>query len=374
MEGGFSSVEMKVLHGRMSEGRRQAFLAGKFLGGQPPPPYIYDKSKGKPVINPDKLFEMKKLWALAEGQSAHAIAQQMHLPDIFVRRAISDDRLNFYQALRVDPETGNTIQCNWVPVMNAGQAARIQEGRRSRRNNGNPKAFGGLLSNLNLLNCGYCARNVKTWQNSKIRKDGTRLDYYGCQIKNRKGVCARSRMIPQVALDDRVLKNVFSVLKDLDALKMYWFEDQGRAMSGGKLKDLDNEEQILKKKKSRLIDAIADGIIENEDAKKKMQKIIAAITEIKSNRQALLNASQDTPNWNAIDLSRYDYNYMSIEDRRKLLSDTIEVITIYSQYAIIKYKFPRNLKGIRDSRVNLPSPQKGSAKGRKPVYQLEKKR
>ena len=50
MEGGFSSVEMKVLQARMAEGRVEAYRAGKYLAGNPPIPYRYDGGIGGLVV------------------------------------------------------------------------------------------------------------------------------------------------------------------------------------------------------------------------------------------------------------------------------------------------------------------------------------
>lgn len=60
MEGGFSSVEMKVLQSRMKEGRQEAFRAGKYLSGNPPAPYYHDKAEGGLLINSQKLKKVKQ--------------------------------------------------------------------------------------------------------------------------------------------------------------------------------------------------------------------------------------------------------------------------------------------------------------------------
>ena len=124
MEGGFSSVEMKVLQARMKEGRAEAFRKGKWLGGSPPPPYVYDKATGSLQVDPDQLAKMSRLWSLTETKSAREISEALDMPPIAVRRAISEERLLFYQALREDPQTGELIPCDWPPVM--GEEIRVR--------------------------------------------------------------------------------------------------------------------------------------------------------------------------------------------------------------------------------------------------------
>ena len=119
MEGGFSSVEMKVLRGRMKEGRDQAFQSGKFLGGGCPPPYRLDKAQGRLVIDPEQLARTQQVWKLAETMSARQLAMHLNMPLISTRRMLADDRLLFCQALRMEPATGETIPCDWQPCLDA---------------------------------------------------------------------------------------------------------------------------------------------------------------------------------------------------------------------------------------------------------------
>ena len=238
MEGGFSSIEMKVLTGRMAEGRRQAFLSGKYLGGGCPKPYLYDKAQGKPVVDQNLLEEIEQVWSLAEQMSAKAVAEQLNWPEITVRRAISDSRLYFYQALRIDPETGDIIKCDWDPVMTATRARRIQQTRRNRKTNTIRRDAAGLLSALGIMYCGYCGKTVKSWNNSKIRLDGTRLDYYACVTKNKKNTCPSSKMINHQIVNEKVLRNLFFTLSNGDQLREWWFESRQAINHGNKAAEI----------------------------------------------------------------------------------------------------------------------------------------
>lgn len=92
MEGGFSSVEMKMLQARMKEGRAEAFRAGKYLSGNPPLPYVYDKQLGGLRIDQDQLKEAETILTMAETMSVHRIVKKTGKPEITIRRMISDDR------------------------------------------------------------------------------------------------------------------------------------------------------------------------------------------------------------------------------------------------------------------------------------------
>jgi len=96
MEGGFSSVEKKILQSRMAEGRREAHLSGKYLSGRSPMPYTYDKMAGGLVIDQQQIEPFKTVIRLAENHTIRQIADKTKLPFSRIRRIVADDRLLFY--------------------------------------------------------------------------------------------------------------------------------------------------------------------------------------------------------------------------------------------------------------------------------------
>lgn len=68
-----------------------------------------------------------------------------------------------------------------------------------------------LLSNIDILHCGYCAGRAKT-QNLPIGKKKVMHDYYYCTTKQmfgaRSGKCTDSRTVPQKEVDDLVLTDL----------------------------------------------------------------------------------------------------------------------------------------------------------------------
>jgi DNA invertase Pin-like site-specific DNA recombinase len=365
MEGGFSSVEMKVLTARMAEGRRQAFLAGKFLGGQCPQPYTYDKGLGKPVINERMLADITVVWKLAEEMSAKAIAERLHLAEITVRRMISDDRLLFYQALRVDPETGNTIQCDWDAVMSAARAERIRSSRRTRKTNTVRRDAAGLLSALGIFYCGYCKKTVKSWNNSKTRLDGSRLDYYACVTKNKKGACPQSKMINHQTVNEKVVKNMLSTLGQGDLLSTWWREAQlakkQNTSAGEILVKIRHEET----KKKNLVDAIASGLIDFSDAKTQMEDIKGNLARLQDFLDQIETSNVDEPDWESIKCTREEFEVLSLDEQRDVIRSAIGSITLYNTYAIIKYLFPRSKAGSYEARINLARGTDGKVKNKK---------
>ncbi|MBU1233287.1 MAG: recombinase family protein [Proteobacteria bacterium] len=352
MEGGFSSVEMKILQKRMSEGRNQAFAAGKFMGGTPPKPYLYDKGERKLFADPILLEEIEALWTMAETISAKAIAEEIGWPEIAVRRAISDDRLLFYQAKRLDKETGTIISCDWDPVMSATRAERIRRSRRTRKTNGKRRDAAGLLTAMGIFFCGYCGKTVKSWNNSKVRLDGTRLDYYACTTKNRKHVCPKSRMIAHTTVDDKVLRNIFSTFDQGEELKKYWQQ------FGAGTKHDDTSQEILtqiktaEKKKENIVSAIAAGVIDFSDAKGQIDTIKHELIDLNNQLDSQANAPKE-PDWESITFTPEEFKLIDFHDKRKAIQGVITSITLYNTYAIINYPFPRTKTGSHEARINL---------------------
>ncbi|RII29137.1 MAG: hypothetical protein CXR31_04540 [Geobacter sp.] len=371
MEGGFSSVEMKVLQGRMKEGRDQAFKGGKFLGGKCPPPYVHDKAKGQPVIDPQALTDIRKVWELAETMSAKAVAQQTGWPHIAVRRAISDERLLFYQALRLDPQTGEHIPCEWPPCMEADQAARIMANRKNRLSGYNRAIAAGLLSNLGLFTCGYCGRSVRAWKNGRVRKDGTRLDYYGCKANETQRLCAKSRMVPQHIIDERVTTNLLGTMDNIAELQAAWLATQGDDNTSGQLTELDRKEADQQARKKRLVAAVAEGIIDFADAKTTRSDIEAAILAIQKQRTGLQATVTTTPDWDSLSFTGEEFAVLTRDEQREVIGLAIANIRLYSTYLIIEYRFPRTMTGDRTARVHLPFRKPATTAGSRQYYKLK---
>jgi len=361
MEGGFSSVEMRVLQSRMAEGRAQALQTGKFLGGQLPPPYIYGRAKNAPVVDPEALERMRQLWHLAETKSTRQVAEELKVPLITIRRAISDQRLLFCQAKRPGP-TGTLIDCEWEPCLTEEQAERIRANRSGRLSSGSRRIYGGLLSNLGLFQCGYCGRSIRAWTNSRRRKDGSRLDYYGCKANELKRTCPDSRMISQEAINERVITNVLGTLSDTAMLRESWLASQKQDGQEEQLTDLERQGRKLQEKKQRLVAAVVEGVLNFTDAKAQREELDAAIAATEQARQSILRCQREEPDWEALALMRDQFGDLEEAERRQMITLVVKNIRMFASYLIIEYLLPRGPAGEMTSRVHLPPPAKTGPK------------
>jgi site-specific DNA recombinase len=342
---------MKVLQGRMKEGRDQAYREGKFLGGGCPPPYIYDKGQGRPVPDPELLKQAQQVWKLAETMSARKIAITLDMPFISTRRMLADDRLLFYQAKR-QGNNGDIIDCDWQPVITPEQAERIRAGRRAGYT-GPRREAGGLLSNLNIMYCGYCGKTYRGWK-GQTRKNGTFLSYYGCQGKATKGSC-RSKMINQIIIDERIITNIIGTLDRINELKNTWAALQDNSDDTARIKQLELDQTRNDTNKKRLIAAVAEGIIDFADAKHQLDEIKNTLDAIKKEKGVLTAAQQKEPDWDALTPAKTIFREMDQTDKREFITHIIKQIRVFSTYLIIDYLFPRSIDGNHSARVHLPT-------------------
>ena len=359
MEGGFSSVEMRVLQARMRQGRAQAHQEGKYLSGNPPIPYRYDRAIGGLIIDPQQLPRFERMMHLAQTLPALQVAQKTGLPTITVRRAIADDRLLMYQGLRLG-ENETPIIGQWPPVLTAEQAARIRAARINRVSGYNRRTSASLLTNLGLLMCGYCGRSIRAWA-GRTRKDGTRQAYYGCTAKEGRD-CPPSRMIDQGLIDQAIITHLLDTLAQTAQLQHYWHINQNHGDHADKLKTIEHTITTLTQKKQRLVAAIAEGIIDFTDAKQQRRQIESQLHDATTQRQQLTAAQASPPDWDALHITPQDWDTLTRDEQRDLIRATIAQAKLYTRHIIMDYHFPRAADGTTTARLTIPEKKRHKSK------------
>ena len=114
---------------RTSTRNGESSTKGTSLFENPPSPYVHETSLGGITMDFEQLRHMEKVWALAERHPISVVSEKVGLPVSFVRRAVSVERLLFYQGLWLDAETGELRKGHWPPVMSAEQAGHILANR-----------------------------------------------------------------------------------------------------------------------------------------------------------------------------------------------------------------------------------------------------
>jgi len=366
MEGGFSSVEMKILKARMKEGRDQALQEGKFLGGKVPPPYRYDLNQCRPVVDPQELPRMEKIWSLATEMSNREISRKTGLALITIRRMLAPERLLFCQALR--KSGGELLPCDWQPVLTQEQVDRITANRVTRQRGYARATAAGLLSNLNILFCGYCNSNLRAFRGRDNRSGkNSPYAYYACKGTglDNQHACEPARMIRQEDIDSRVITHLLRTLENIDGLKAAWYASQDTSSDNKEYQQLMARNMAQTTRKQRLIAAIADGVIDFADAKQQRQAIESDLEEIRQQQKILQTRRTNEPAWDELRLSAEDFKNLNTENQRQLLKLCIKQLRVYRSYLTIEYLFPRGTDNNTAARIHLPPGLKPGRKTQK---------
>jgi hypothetical protein len=272
--------------------------------------------------------------------------------------------LLFYQGLRIDPATGETIPGQWPAVIDAEQADRIRAGRISKASGYSRRHHASLLSNLDLVVCGYCGSSLRAWQGGRARSDNSRQQYYGCTAKEGR-TCPQSRMIQQPLIDERVVTNLLGILGRADELQKHWKARQAQLDPAATLAEMQQQERTLRQKKQRLVAAIAEGIIDFADARTQSTGIDRALAETLARQAELRRDLGSAPDWAALTLTEGDWTALTEPEQREVLALAIEQIQAFATYLLITYRFPLREDHTCTSRIHLPPPQKPGPKPKK---------
>ncbi|MDO8969711.1 MAG: recombinase zinc beta ribbon domain-containing protein, partial [Saprospiraceae bacterium] len=221
--------------------------------------------------------------------------------------------------------------------------------------------FGGLLSNLNVMYCGYCGSTWRGWK-GQTRTDGTWTNYYGCQGKAHKGKCPKSKMVEQSIIDSRVIINLLGILDRIPELKTAWEKMAATDTSTNRLQQITREQNQLETKKQRLTIAISEGVLEFADARQQMNAIKTTQETLKKEKAGIITTPTEEPPWEELAAVRGIFRDMAQEEQREIIATAIKQIKTYGTYLMIEYRFPISENAHSGTRIHLPSTNHNNAK------------
>jgi hypothetical protein len=138
-----------------------------------------------------------------------------------------------------------------------------------------------------------------------------------------------------------------------------WQTNQEDFDLSGRLGELKTQEEALRKEKENLVTAVAKGALSLDEIIGHKAKIEGELALIQQERDAALSRVAVPPDWKSLTLTREEFDLLDRTDQRRFLSAVLEEVTVYRDYALIRYRFPRAADGSRTSRVHLPPPRSG---------------
>ena len=126
-----------------------------------------------------------------------------------------------------------------------------------------------------------------------------------------------------------------------------------------KLQELAKKEQKGRTKKQRLVAAISEGVLDFADAKIQIAEINSVLEDIAARRKALSELVGQSMDFGDLEVDRAEFDQWDPDAQREFLQTAVDRITIYENYLIITYPFPRTPDLSREARVNLPPRKAG---------------
>jgi DNA invertase Pin-like site-specific DNA recombinase len=358
LEGGFSSVEMKVLQARMAEGRSRAYETGAYIGGAVPAGYRLENGHLY-VVEADAAVIRQALVAVAASPSIADAARKTGVHYEKLRMWVKDAPLDVWLARRPSRERpGEWVRCQWPAIIDEALADRVRAGRTQTDRKGRGGQMGlNLLTGLGILRCGYCG-GAKRCQRGGDRKDGTHVRYYSCYDKfMARWNCARGRAHAAPELDAKVVGHMLHTLGRHDLRTFYQAPEAETSVEV-----LDIQQADLEKQRARLVDAIAQGVLDLDVAKDKLDAIQRGLADVRRQRERIAAAKTEAPDWDRLQDIPAAWQTCSIEEQKEILSTLLAEIRVFANYAILRYHVPVDANGRTEARIHLDPPHRGKRK------------
>ena len=283
----FSEFERRRIAERTITGRSRLRAAGCHVDGTPP--YGYRRDGHHLVVVPERAKRIVEMFkACVAGRTAREIAEAMKSDHAAVCRRIKDRRylgLSPVTPFRGRESRGRTLEVEWVEgthealidltTWEAAQVA-LSSRRTMVRRPGEASRNREFLVR-SYIRCGSCGRLLhghNPGPDASVAHSG----WYICRQRRNCGGVSSAR---QDQVDADVTRLVLARLEQL--------ADELAKPSRAEVKvvpKFDDERVILRRKKERLVDAIAEGMIAASDAKMKLAEIAEKLAEIDAREAA----------------------------------------------------------------------------------------
>lgn len=351
LEGGFSSVEMKVLAARMAEGRARAWEAGAWPGGSPPRGYRLEN--GRPVIVPEEAAEVvEALERVAAGEAVWGVARELGLRYNTVYGWVRH-KVDTYAARRESREhPGTWLDCQWEPLISRALADRVRASMRGRRRGPRSNRPAHLLTG-GVLRCGACGGSYQSHDSGRVRRDGSRALYYLCsQRRLARSRCPTSPSVQRERVDDAVVRHLFLGTDEAKHWRRYW--EARQAPAAAQLARAERRIRTAELQRGRVVDAIAHGVLTLDLAAQKLRDIEGRLQRATAERDRLRRArSGGGPPWELLAELPQIWNALDLSQRREIVTNFVEAVHVYPGRLVLTYHVFLDAEGTTTAEVPL---------------------
>ncbi|MDQ7818694.1 MAG: recombinase family protein [Melioribacteraceae bacterium] len=303
-------------------------------------PYGYTAKDKKPFVNPKEAKIVKHIFDLAlSGKSKRDILYELNNKKIPSQTGkewsagtlvylFKKDKIMFYAGYI------NEEKDNHEPIIDLATAKKLIAQLSAKTLRPHRKDY--LLSNLDVLHCGYCSGKAKS-ASLPIGDNKVMREYYLCTTRQMYGAgsgkCNNSKTVPQKAVNDLVLTDL-TIHAGNNNLEKYL------ALYSKKVKmEVDT--------KSKTINRRIDSLMEKQytvTSKKDLTETAEQLNELMQQRQVILSPFAKIVSVNDIKLAK-KIKSLPLTGQRELIQKLIYRIELFSDKVIVHYNFGISANG-----------------------------
>lgn len=328
----FAQLERDTIIERLSSGRRQRILKGKWYGGRVPFGYRWDTKTQKLEVIPEQAELVKKAYSLyLQGHSRLYIAEWLSsrskdrvfdhavVRDL-LQRPIYTGRLN---------NVGELVSGDHEAIIDIETFERVQNEVKTRRE-GRAPIGDYLLSGL--LRCGLCGGPViHVWANKR------RYQYYACRAQHVRAKDANNDCslgyIPKIKLEQWIVQKLKALSLDLESVQQeLTTQNTGSTRDEEMIASLQKQLESIEEKLERWFDAFEQGLLNPGQLKNR----IDALEEEKKAITFRLDELDDEPKEDRTDdvlgtLQRIGeaWDFMTFEEQKVVLRAALDHVILY---------------------------------------------
>lgn len=311
-------------------------------------PYGYTAKDKKPFVNPKQAKVIKHIFELAlGGKSKREILYELNSKKIPSQTGkewssgtlvylFKQDKIMFYAGYI------NGEKDTHEPIIDLATAKKLIAQISVQTSRPHRKEY--LLSNLDVLHCGYCSGKAKS-ASLPIGENRVMREYYLCTTRQMYGAgsgkCNGSKTVPQKAVNDLVLTDLIvhagnnNLVKYLDL-----YSKKVKTEVDAKAKSVGREINSLMDKQYAVT------------SKKELTEITEQLSELMQQRQVILSPFAKIAAVNDIKLAK-KIKLLPLTEQRDLIKKLIYRIELFSDKVMVHYNFGISANGKNTNELRI---------------------
>jgi len=347
--------EKRKILARIKRGIKEKRRQGKWIMGRLPIPYRRDPA-GNISIDPRDQALVLAILDDARTMGRPAISEKYGLYQGKAARMLSRKRLLFYAGyLEVDDDQ---VKGLWPPIISLDDAEEILGQTRQRLNQRRFEKYRYLLCAMAIFFCA-CGRGVGSHTFSRMVRDRANMSgpprlyargYYRC---NRRDCKHRKKVRSSGVIEALVLGRLEYQIKRAGIIRQYAADVAAASGHAKEISILEGRIADEESRKRNLIAAVANGVIEDADARDGLRVVNARLADLNASLARLVKQAAVVEGGDLAILEGVSFDSLDFEGRRAFIRGCIAQLVLHESALSIEYRFPVFKNGDRIEIVTL---------------------